>query len=91
MSENFIHLHHIVNVRPLGGYRLWCKFEDGFDGVVDLSDLAETNIYGKWKTEPGYFESVAIDPLRLSGVGRIRGQSGIVTTHPLPDLIPERA
>ena len=27
----------VVEVRPLDGYRLWLRFQDGVSGVVDLS------------------------------------------------------
>ena len=27
----------VVEVRPLGGYRLWLRFQDGVSGIVDLS------------------------------------------------------
>ena len=27
---------HLVDVQPSGGFRLWCKFNDGMEGVVDL-------------------------------------------------------
>jgi len=30
-------LHDIVEVRPLGGHRLWLRFEDGVAGELDLS------------------------------------------------------
>lgn len=30
----------IVQVRPLGSYRIWLRFSDGAQGEVDLSDLA---------------------------------------------------
>jgi hypothetical protein len=27
----------VVEVRPLGGYRLWLRFQDGVSGIADLS------------------------------------------------------
>ena len=27
----------VVEVRPLDGYRLWLRFQDGVSGIVDLS------------------------------------------------------
>ena len=32
-------LKHIVEVRPLDGYRLYLCFEDGVEGVIDLAEL----------------------------------------------------
>ena len=51
---------HLVDVEPHDGFRLWCKFNDGLEGVIDLSDLAADPYCRKWKTEPGFFESVVI-------------------------------
>jgi len=31
-------LHDIDEVRPLGGYRFWLRFEDGVAGELDLAD-----------------------------------------------------
>jgi hypothetical protein len=31
-------LQDIVEVRPLGGYRLWLRFEDGVAGELDVRD-----------------------------------------------------
>ena len=56
---------HIVAVEPLDGYRVWCKFDDGFEGTADYSDLAEHGYYERWTTEPGFFESVVPDGFAL--------------------------
>lgn len=32
-------LKDVVEVRPLGGYRVHLRFEDGLEGNLDLSDL----------------------------------------------------
>ena len=53
-------LQHIVAVEPRSGHRLWCKFNDGYQGVADYSDLAETPYCRKW-LEPGFFEAVVVD------------------------------
>jgi hypothetical protein len=34
-------LKDIVAVKPLTGYQLWLTFEDGIEGVVDISQLME--------------------------------------------------
>ena len=52
---------HLVDVRPSDGFRLWCKFNDGMEGVIDLSDLASVPYCRKWVTDPGFFESVVVD------------------------------
>ena len=50
----------INEVRPLPGFKIWVKFQDGVEGNVDLSDLVGKGVFSKWK-EPGFFESVFID------------------------------
>lgn len=32
-------LKDIVEVRPLDGYRLWVRFEDGVEGPVDVAEM----------------------------------------------------
>ena len=50
----------IVEVKPLQGYRLWLRYEDGVEGEVDLSDIAGRGVFAAWN-ERGFFESVRID------------------------------
>lgn len=48
----------IVEVRHLGGHRIWLKFEDGVEGVIDLAEFIR-------------FEGVLAplrDPVRVSDV-----------------------
>lgn len=51
----------IVGIKALPQFKLRVKFEDGAEGVADLSDLVGKGVFLKWK-EPGFFESVFIDP-----------------------------
>ncbi|MDE0106358.1 MAG: DUF2442 domain-containing protein [Bryobacterales bacterium] len=37
-----------VQARPLDGFRLWLKYEDGVEGIVDLSDLAGRGVFEAW-------------------------------------------
>ena len=48
-----------AEVRPLPGYRLWVRFTDGVEGVVDLSHLAGRGVFSLWNEE-GAFERVTI-------------------------------
>ena len=48
-----------VEVKPLEGYRLWLRFEDGSDGAVDLSDLGGRGVFEVWQ-ERSVFEAVRI-------------------------------
>ena len=50
-----------VEVKPLPGYRIWIKYEDGESGEIDLSHLAGKGVFKAWD-EPGHFERVHIDP-----------------------------
>ncbi|MGH7356276.1 MAG: DUF2442 domain-containing protein [Candidatus Rokuibacteriota bacterium] len=52
----------VVEVRPLGGYRLFLRFEDGAEGEVDVSRLISFE---------GIFASLR-DPARFAEVGLLR-------------------
>jgi len=49
----------IVEVKPLGGFRLFLKFNDGVSGTVDLSSIAGRGVFTSWLNE-GFFEKVRI-------------------------------
>ncbi len=55
-------LKDIVAARPLDGYRVYLKFEDGVEGVVDLA----TQLSFRGVFEPlrdlSYFQLVRVDP-----------------------------
>ena len=53
-------LHRIIEVEARPDFRVWIRFEDGTEGVVDLSDLVGKGVFAHW-TEPGEFEKVHID------------------------------
>ena len=52
----------VVEVRPLGGYRLFLRFEDGVEGEVDVSRLISFD---------GVFGSLR-DPARFAEVHLLR-------------------
>ena len=37
-----------IEVRPRSGFRLWLRFSDGAEGVVDLSRLAGRGVFRCW-------------------------------------------
>ena len=37
-----------TGVGPLDNYRLWIKFSDGTEGVVDLSEFAGKGVFALW-------------------------------------------
>lgn len=49
----------IVAVRPLEGYRLWLRFNDGVEGTADVSDFVGQGVFEIWN-DPKRFEAVAI-------------------------------
>ncbi len=60
-----------VEVRPLEGYRLWLRFEDGSEGEVDLSDLGGRGVFQAWQ-ERTIFEAV-----RLGEHGSVEWPTGL--------------
>ena len=54
-------LKDIVEVRPLDGYRLWLRFEDGAAGEVDLEKMIRFDgIFAPLK-ERAFFMQVRVD------------------------------
>ncbi|MEO0094928.1 MAG: DUF2442 domain-containing protein [candidate division WOR-3 bacterium] len=53
-------MHRIVDVKTLADYKLWLKFADGVEGVVDLSDLVGKGVFSQWQDKK-FFDSVYID------------------------------
>ncbi|MEK6701527.1 MAG: DUF2442 domain-containing protein [Planctomycetota bacterium] len=50
----------IIECRPAGGLKLWLRFVDKSEGVVDLSDIPRTGVFAPWN-DPGYFEKAIVD------------------------------
>ena len=50
-----------VEVRPLDGYRLWIRYSDGVEGVVDLSEYAGSGVFALWN-DYREFQRVHIGP-----------------------------
>ena len=38
----------ILEARPLDGYKIWLKFDDGTTGEVDLSNIAGKGVFTFW-------------------------------------------
>jgi len=55
-------LKDVVEVRPLGGYRVFLKFEDGVQGEVDLEGLLRPfdGVFEPLR-DPAFFRRVAVD------------------------------
>ena len=49
-----------VEVRALEPYRIWLSYDDGTEGEVDLSHLAERRLFAAW-SDPDFFADVRIE------------------------------
>ncbi len=49
-----------INVRPLDNLKIWLEYEDGVEGVVDLSDMRDKGVFKAWN-DRSFFERVHID------------------------------
>lgn len=47
-----------TNIKPLDHYRLWLKFSDGVDGVVDLSYLVGKGVFALWNDYAAFQNAV---------------------------------
>lgn len=84
-------LKDIVAVKPLNGYQLWLRFEDGVEGLVDISQLIEFSGIFTPLQDREYFAQVQIHP----ELGTIVWPNGadldpdvlysIVAESPIPD------
>lgn len=55
-------LKDVVEVRPLEGYRLFLRFEDGVQGEVDVASLVEfKGVFAPLKDRE-FFAQVRVDP-----------------------------
>lgn len=50
-----------TEVKPLDNYRLWVKFSDGVEGIVDLSEFAREGVFALWN-DYREFQRVHIGP-----------------------------
>ena len=49
----------VIGLEARDKYKLWLRYSDGTEGVVDLSDMAHTELFADWQ-KPGTFEQVVI-------------------------------
>ncbi len=55
-------LKDIVEAKPIKDYKLYLKFEDGINGIVDISQLIDfVGIFEKLK-DFSYFQTVKVNP-----------------------------
>lgn len=53
---------NIVKAKALDDYKIYLMFQDGIEGIVDLSDLKGKGIFKLWD-DYNEFKKVAIDPI----------------------------
>jgi hypothetical protein len=54
-------MKRIVEAKPMADYRVWVRFEDGVEGIADLSRHAGRGVFKLW-AQPGAFAQVRIGP-----------------------------
>ena len=52
---------HVLDAKYLSDYRIWVSFDDGSDGVVNLSDLLKGPIFEPLQ-ELDQFRAFTVDP-----------------------------
>ncbi|MDQ7054219.1 MAG: DUF2442 domain-containing protein [candidate division KSB1 bacterium] len=55
----------LIEVKPLENYRIWVKYSDGVEGVVNLSELVGKGVFAAWK-DYREFQKVHIGPAEKS-------------------------
>jgi hypothetical protein len=50
-----------LEVKALGGYKIWLRYEDGSEGEVDLSHLAGRGVFKLWDDDEA-FKRVYVGP-----------------------------
>ncbi len=50
-----------VDIKPLENYRLWLKYSNGTEGIVDLSHYVGKGVFSAW-SDYTFFKSVEIGP-----------------------------
>ncbi|MBV6450133.1 MAG: hypothetical protein MHPDNHAH_00854 [Anaerolineales bacterium] len=53
----------ILEARPLAGYKVWLRFDDGAAGEVDLSHLAGKGVFALWDNYEN-FKKISIEENR---------------------------
>ena len=48
-----------VEVKALENFRIWLRYDDGTEGEVDLSDVADRGVFKAWN-DRAYFEAVRL-------------------------------
>jgi hypothetical protein len=60
-----------IEVKPLDNYRLWIKYSDGVEGVVDLSDFAGDGVFHSGMTTGSFKKFTSGQTGRSPGATRL--------------------
>jgi hypothetical protein len=52
-------MRKIVALNVLENYRVWLRFDDGIEGVADLSHLVGKGVFAAWK-DYGFFRQASV-------------------------------
>lgn len=64
-------MYKLLEAKARKPYRVWLRYDDGNEGVVDLSDLAGRGVFEAWE-DPEFF-----DAAEIGEYGELRWGSGI--------------
>ena len=51
---------HLIDARHLGAHRVWLRFDDGVEGLVDLADELWGEVFEPLR-DPAYFARFTVD------------------------------
>lgn len=51
---------HVIEARPLGGHRVWLRFDDGAHGELALAGELDGSIFAPLR-DPAYFARFTVD------------------------------
>ena len=54
-------LYDVIAAEAREGFKVWVRFEDGVEGIADLSDLAGRGVFKRWTENPAEFSEVRVD------------------------------
>jgi hypothetical protein len=63
LKENLMPAPKILEARPLDGYKVWLKFDDGSAGEVDLTHLAGKGVFAVWDNYEN-FKKISVEENR---------------------------
>ena len=53
-------MYELEKIKPLPEYKIWLKYKDGTEGIIDLSHLVDKGVFKAWRKDIK-FENAKID------------------------------